>query len=84
MNTVGGLISTNHQSLLTNHFPVRHSLGDVGSLLTAALAAKNQGQSMKNPGVLLFMIKQWQFGDQIQDHNRGELRYHPEGSHAGI
>jgi hypothetical protein len=39
---------------------------------------------MKNPGVLLFMIKQWQFGDQIQDHNRGADRDHPEGSHAGI
>jgi hypothetical protein len=28
---------------------------------------------MQNPGVLWFMIKQWQIGDQIQDHNRGEL-----------
>jgi len=43
--------------------------------LAAAQAAQNQGQSMQNPGVLWFMIKQWQFGDQIQDHNRGELRF---------
>jgi len=47
-------------SLLTNHL----------SRLTAALAAQNQGQSMQNPGVLWFMIKQWQIGDQIQDQNR--------------
>jgi hypothetical protein len=26
------------------------------------------------------MIKKWQIGDQIQGHNRGELRDHPEGS----
>jgi hypothetical protein len=24
------------------------------------------------------MIKKGQIGDQIDDHNRGELRYHPE------
>jgi hypothetical protein len=39
---------------------------------------------MQDPGVLWFMIKQWLFGDQIQDHNRGELRYHPEGSGGEI
>jgi hypothetical protein len=39
---------------------------------------------MQNPGVLWFMIKQWQIGDQIQDHNRGEVRDHPEASCAGI
>jgi hypothetical protein len=39
---------------------------------------------MQNPGVLWFMIKQWQIGDQIQDYNRGELRSHPEGSGAGF
>jgi hypothetical protein len=27
-----------------------------------------------------FMIKQWQFGDQIHDHNRGAGRDHPEAS----
>jgi hypothetical protein len=37
---------------------------------------------MQNPGVLWFMIKKWQIGDQIQDHDRGELRGHPEGSRA--
>jgi len=26
------------------------------------------------------MIKPWEIGDQIQDHNRGEIRCHPEGS----
>ena len=26
------------------------------------------------------MIKKWQIGDQIQDHNRGGLRDHPEAS----
>ena len=26
---------------------------------------------MQNPGVLWFMIKKWQIGDQIQDHNIG-------------
>jgi hypothetical protein len=26
------------------------------------------------------MIKKGQIGDQLQDHNRGELRYHPEAS----
>jgi len=31
-----------------------------------------------------FMIKKGQSGDQIQDHNRGELRYHPEASGDGI
>jgi hypothetical protein len=24
------------------------------------------------------MIKKWKIGDQIDDHNRGELRDHPE------
>jgi hypothetical protein len=39
---------------------------------------------MQDPGVLWFMIKQGQFGDQIQDHNRGIDRDHPEGSGGGI
>jgi hypothetical protein len=39
---------------------------------------------MQNSGVLWFMIKQWQFGDQNDDHNRGAARDHPEGSGAGI
>jgi hypothetical protein len=39
---------------------------------------------MQDPAVLWIMIKQWQFGDQIQDHNREELRYHPEASCGGI
>jgi hypothetical protein len=73
-------LSKINQSLITFHFsPFTNPLPF--SLLTAALAA--QGQSMQNPGVLWFMIKQWQIGDQIHDHNRGELRHHPEGSGAG-
>jgi hypothetical protein len=31
---------------------------------------------MQNPGVLWFMIKQWQIGDQ----KRGVALLHPEGS----
>ena len=27
-------------------------------------------------------IKKWQIGDQIDDHNRGELGDHPEASRA--
>ena len=42
------------------------------------------GQAMQDPGVLWFMIKKAHFGDQIQDHNRGELRCHPEASGAGF
>jgi hypothetical protein len=34
---------------------------------------------MQDPGVLWFMIKQREIGDQNDDHNRGELRRHPEG-----
>src|SRR5215469_14829793 len=30
------------------------------------------------------MIRKRQIGDQIQDHNRGELRGHPEASRARI
>ena len=30
------------------------------------------------------MIKKWQIGDQIQDHNIGALRYHPRASRVGI
>ena len=37
----------------------------------------------ESPRVCGFMIKKGQIGDQIDDHNRGELRYHPEGSRAG-
>jgi hypothetical protein len=33
---------------------------------------------MQNPAVLWFMIKQWQIGDQNDDHNRGGDRDHPE------
>jgi hypothetical protein len=29
-------------------------------------------------GFFGFMIKKRQIGDQIDDHNRGELRHHPE------
>jgi hypothetical protein len=39
---------------------------------------------MQNPGVLWFMIEQWQIGDQNEDHSRGEFRCHPEASGAGI
>jgi|HubBroStandDraft_6_1064221.scaffolds.fasta_scaffold17734_3 hypothetical protein len=35
-------------------------------------------------GFFGFMIKKRQIGDQIDDHNRGELRYHPEASRVGI
>jgi hypothetical protein len=35
-------------------------------------------------GFFGFMIKKWHFGDQIHDHNRGDDRYHPEASRAGI
>jgi hypothetical protein len=38
---------------------------------------------MQNPGVLWLMIKQWQIGDQNDDHNRGTDRYHPEASCGG-
>jgi hypothetical protein len=31
-----------------------------------------------------FMINKWQIGDQIDDHNRGELPYHPEASRVGF
>jgi hypothetical protein len=27
-----------------------------------------------------FVIKKWQIGDKIDDHNSGELQYHPEAS----
>jgi len=30
------------------------------------------------------MIKKRQIGDQIDDHNKGELRFHPEACRAGI
>jgi hypothetical protein len=30
------------------------------------------------------MIKKGQIGDQIDDHNRGVDRHHPEASRAGI
>jgi hypothetical protein len=30
------------------------------------------------------MIKKGQIGDQIQDHNKGELRCHPEASGVGF
>jgi hypothetical protein len=36
----------------------------------------------KSPRVFGFMIKKWQIGDQIHDHNRGELRDHPEATRA--
>jgi hypothetical protein len=39
---------------------------------------------MQVTAVFGFMIKKWQIGDQIQDHNRGELAGHPEASRAGI
>ena len=35
----------------------------------------SQGES---PRVCGFMIKKGQIGDQIDDHDRGELQYHPE------
>src|ERR1700722_2088157 len=41
----------------------------------------SQGES---PRVCGFMIKKGQSGDQIDDHNRGELRDHPEASGAGV
>jgi len=31
-----------------------------------------------------FMMKKGQIGDQIDDHNRGALQYHPEASRVGI
>jgi hypothetical protein len=34
--------------------------------------------------LLGFMIKKGQIGDQIQDHNRGELQDHPEAYSTGI
>jgi hypothetical protein len=30
------------------------------------------------------MIKKWQIGDQIQDHNRGEFRDDPEALRGGV
>jgi hypothetical protein len=30
------------------------------------------------------MIKEWQIGDQIQDHSRGAETLHPEASCGGI
>jgi hypothetical protein len=35
-------------------------------------------------GFLGFMIKKGQIGDQIQDHNIGAERRHPEASRGGI
>ena len=37
----------------------------------------------ESPRVLRFMIKKGQIGDQIDDHNRGELRCHPAASRGG-
>jgi hypothetical protein len=34
-------------------------------------------------GFFGFMIKKRQLGDQIDDHNIGELRDHPEASRGG-
>jgi hypothetical protein len=39
---------------------------------------------MQVTAVFGFMIKKWQIGDQIHDHNRGELACHPEGSVEGL
>jgi hypothetical protein len=39
---------------------------------------------MQVTGCLEVMIKKWQIGDQIQDHNRGELWDHPEASRGGV
>jgi hypothetical protein len=57
-----------HTLTFTNHFSQPSGL---------------QGQSMQNPGVLWFMIKQCQFSDQIQGHNRGAASLHPEASCGG-
>ena len=35
---------------------------------------------MRVTGCFGFMIKKWQIGDQIHDHNRGELGDHPKAS----
>jgi hypothetical protein len=37
----------------------------------------------ESPRVFRFMIKKGQIGDQIHDHNRGELQCHPEASGVG-
>ena len=39
---------------------------------------------MQVTAVFGFMIKKWQIGDQIHDHNRGELACHPEALVAGF
>ena len=38
----------------------------------------------ESPRVCGFMIKKGQSGEQIDNHNRGELRCHPEASRGGI
>ena len=38
----------------------------------------------ESPRVCGFMIKKGQSGDQIDNHNRGELRCHPEAARGGI
>ena len=81
------LRQTNHKSLITNHAASSprtfHPSPFHFSLLTAALAAHRVSQ-YKIRVFFGFMINRWQIGDQIDDHNRGELRGHPEASWGGI
>ena len=59
------------------------SARDLKKILGSGFEMIRVSQCM-SPRVLGFMIKKGQFGDQIDDHNRGELQYHPEASRGGI
>jgi hypothetical protein len=70
------------QSVAPSGIAPTYRVGDLEEILGSGFEMIwiSQGES---PRVFGFMIKKGQIGDQIQDHNRGGLQYHPRASRVG-